>query len=193
MAYKIGFMGSAGRDKELSGVLLKLAQDTGKLIAKMGHTLVTGACMGTPYAASEGAMVFGGKIIWFSPAQNLKEHISKPLSYPEPLKPGQIVNPGEMSVVYTGLGKIGRIPKMIEFCDGVIFCSGHAGTLVEFSVAYHEGKVIGYLKGSGGIADQIPQLVEMINKNTGAVIIGSSSPSALVSDVIRELNERRKK
>ncbi len=181
-AYKIGFMGTAGRGQELPEGFLQLARQTGREVAKQGCTLVTGACMGTPHEAALGAVEEGGKVIGFSPAKDLNEHISPPISYPKP--------PVGMELVFTGLGKARRNFESIDLCDAVIFCAGRAGTLMEFAIAFHEGKAIGFLQDVGGISDRIPELVEMINKDTGAVVFGDADPKDLVSQLINELEKR---
>ena len=58
--------------------------------------------------------------------------------------------------------------------------AGHSGTLGEFAIAYDEAKLIGVLEGTAGIADHIDELLEVINKETGATVIGHSDPVKLV-------------
>ena len=55
-----------------------------------------------------------------------------------------------------------------------------SGTLGEFAIAYDEAKLIGVLEGTGGIADHIDELLKVINKETGATVIGHTDPVKLV-------------
>lgn len=184
MRYNIGLMGSAGRGKTLPQHLLQKAREVGREIARNGCTLVTGACMGVPHEAVLGAREEDGIVLGFSPAANLKEHIEPPISYPMP--------PEGMILVYTGIGKEGRIVLTIMNCDAAIFCAGYAGTLNEFASAYQRGKIIGILKGSGGIADKLVEIAAATNKDTGAVLIEEANPKVLVSKVIEAVKKREK-
>lgn len=84
--FKIGVMGSAGRNRKLPKGLLKKSREIGREIARQGCILITGACMGLPYEAVIGAGESGGLVIGISPAASLKEHIEPPLSYPASVK-----------------------------------------------------------------------------------------------------------
>lgn len=83
-------------------------------------------------------------------------------------------------IVYTGSGLMGREIENIRSCDAVVIGGGRSGTLGEFAIAYDEAKLIGVLEGTGGIADHIDELVDVINKDTGAIVIGNSDPVELV-------------
>ena len=63
---KIGVYGSASG--ELSDETKEKAREIGRQIAKKGHIVVTGACLGLPYEAVLGAYEVGGKCIGYSPA-----------------------------------------------------------------------------------------------------------------------------
>ena len=181
--YKIGVMGSAGRGIKLPRELLEKSREVGREIARNGCILITGACMGTPHEAAVGAGEEGGLTIGFSPAATLKEHIKPPISYPPP--------PKNSIYIYTGIGKEGRILLSIRNCDGIIIIGGGLGTLIEFSIAYYQGKVIGILEGTNGIAEKIPEIVKTIKKETEAMIIFDSSPKNLVRRIIKLLKKRK--
>jgi len=184
MRYKIGVMGKAGRGKKLPEDLLQKAREVGREIARNGCILVTGACMGVPDEAAIAADKEGGLILGYSPAKNLREHIEPPISYPHP--------PERMVPVFTGYGKIGRNVLSIFQCDGVIFVGGGIGTLNEFSIAYHEGKIIGVLEGVGGIAEKISEMKEDF-KETGVVMVKDKNPNRLVEKVIEKIREKEEK
>lgn len=84
--FKIGVMGSAGRDRKLPEELLGKAREVGREIAHYDCVLITGACMGLPHEAAIGASKEEGLVIGISPAASLKEHIEPPLSYPASVK-----------------------------------------------------------------------------------------------------------
>ncbi len=188
---KIGVMGSAKRSKELPKELKEKAKIIGEEIAKNNCILVTGACMGVPHVAAKGCLGKNGVSLGYSPAANYQEHIMPPISYPKPLK-NQIL-------LYTGLGKIERNLRSIIDCDGVIIIGGGIGTLNEFSIAFHEGKVIGVLETKMNEAEGS---VEKFLKNEGensfskkvkeATIIKGKDPRELVKKVIQKIEEKRK-
>ena len=180
--YKIGVMGTAGKGKQLPEDLISKAREIGKIIAKNNCVLITGSCMGAPHEASLGANEEGGLIIGFSPARNLKEHVAAPIEYPSPVE--------NCTLVFTGAGKEGRIVPMIRTCEGVIFISGDIGTLVEFSISYHMGKVIGILEGVRGISEKFQDIAKSLERNTGAVLVLDAEPKHLVEKVIKALEEK---
>jgi hypothetical protein len=54
----------------------------------------------------------------------------------------------------------------------------------EFAIAYDEGRLIGVLDGTGGIADAVDKLVRLCDKLTGAVVIHDDDPVRLVSRLV---------
>lgn len=163
-----GVMGSAGG--ELPESARENVYKLGAEVGKRGYTLVTGIAPGLPHDSVLGAKSEGGLVIGISPAQSFTEHIER---YNSPTR-------GYDIIVYTGSGLMGREVENIQTCDAVVIVGGRSGTLGEFSIAYDQAKIIGVLEGTGGIADQVENLVEVINKDTGAKVIGHSDPIELV-------------
>jgi len=79
---------------------------------------------------------------------------------------------------------MGREIENIRSSDIVVFIGGRSGTLGEFAIAYDEGKLIGVLSGTGGVADAIDELVRLCDKETGAVVISDSDPSRLIDRLL---------
>jgi uncharacterized protein (TIGR00725 family) len=170
MKLKVGVIGSGtGVEQEIG----KKSQEIGKEIACMGCILLTGSGSGLPYEAVKGAKEAGGFTIGISPASDLREHAER---YKFPTEFFDML-------IFTGFGLKGRNVPFIRSCDGVIVISGRIGTLNEFTIAYDEGKVIGVLKGTGGISDSIEDLVKRSGKKGGKVIY-ESDPRSLVKDLI---------
>lgn len=161
-------MGSAGG--AISEAELDLARRLGKRIAERDCTIVTGACPGLPHAAAEGTTAAGGISLGVSPALSPEEHVKL---YNSPLEPYS-------AMVFTGSGLMGRETHNIHSSDFVLFVGGRSGTLGEFCIAYDEGKLIGILTHSGGISDQFENIVTMVRKDTGSVIIVDDNPEQLV-------------
>ena len=184
MKYKIGVMGKASRSKGISEKFIKAAEIVGEEIARQGCILVTGACMGVPEIAARAASKAGGLILGYSPGRNLREHVEPPISYPWPDE--------KMELIFTGYGKIGRNVLSIFECNGVILIDGGIGSLNEFSIAIHEGKVIGILEGMGGFIEEIVSKIEKEGSlKSGAIVIKDKNPRRLVKKVIQEVKRKK--
>ena len=135
-------------------IVLKKAYNIGKEIAANNFTLRFGGCWGYPYEAAKGAFENNGKVIAISPAKNREEHVSKykfPVQY-------------FTEIDYTGLGIPGRNIPLVVNADAIVIISGQIGTLNEFTIAFHQKKIIGILEGSGGITSIIQEIAEICKK-----------------------------
>lgn len=178
MKLKIGVMGSASG--KLGDKAVERAQLLGKAIAKADCICVTGACPGLPLETAKGAKAAGGLNVGISPGLSLEEHLYK---YHSPLEYCDIM-------IFTGSGLMGREIANIRTCDIVVLVGGRSGTLGEFSIAYDEGKLIGVLTGTGGVADHIDEIEQVISKKTGATIVYNDDPKALVKELLEEYQNR---
>lgn len=178
MRIKIGVMGSAGG--EMSPAAMEKAYLLGQCIARHDCIIFTGACPGLPHQAVLGAKSEAGLVIGISPALSLDEHIVR---YHSPYLEYD-------AIIYTGSGLMGREITTIRSCDVVVILGGRSGTLGEFAIAYDEGKLIGVLEGTGGIADHLHKVVQMINKRTRAQILYEDAPEALIGRLLEEYQKR---
>ena len=172
MTLKVGVMGAASGD--LPGAVREAAYQLGVAVAEKEMIAITGAAPGLPWESARGAQEHGGLSIGISPGLSLDEHIHV---YHSPADVFDVM-------IYTGSGLMGREIYNIRSSDMVVICGGHSGTLGEFAIAYDEGKLIGVLEGSGGIADVIPELVRAIDKDTGSQIIYDADPDRLIERMV---------
>jgi uncharacterized protein (TIGR00725 family) len=182
MRLVIGVMGSASGTIDL--VARRAARELGRAVAEAGCTLITGGCPGLPQEAVLGAHEAGGLVVGISPALSEVEHVER---YGSPTE-------GYDLMVYTGSGLMGREVVNIRSSDIVVIIGGQSGTLGEFAIAFDEGRLIGVVSGSGGVADLVPELVERLTKDTGATVLHDSDPARLVDRLIahyREVHWRR--
>ena len=159
----------------------QLAFDLGKAIAKAGKTLTTGATVGLPWFAAQGAFSVKdreGVSVGFSPASSFREHVSV---YRLPTVEFDYIN-------FTGMAYVGRDIHLVRSSDAVITIGGRMGSLHEFATALESQKVIGVLLGSGGLADFIPKLVQNVEASEAKKIIYDTNPTRLVSKVIEALD-----
>ena len=134
--------------------ILKKAYEIGREIAINKHALRFGGCWGYPYEAAKGAFESKGEVIAISPGKDKREHLEK-YNFP-------VENITEFE--FTGLGIPGRNLPLVMDSDAAIIISGQIGTLNEFTIAFHQKKLIGILKGSSGITNIIKEIAEICNK-----------------------------
>lgn len=178
LRYSICVSGAASGETVVSSSELAIA--TGAAIAKTGHVLTTGATIGLPYYAALGAKANGGMSIGFSPAASFREHSHK---YHLPTKYFDFIN-------FTGMNYVGRDLYLVQSSDAVITIGGRFGSLHEFTSALESRKPCGILIGSGGAADIIPQLMEILEPPHRSLVVYDDDPQRLVSKVIAILDEK---
>lgn len=182
MTINIGVMGSAGdtggkSDKE---ELAKKAKALALAIAERKLQLLTGATTGIVYVVGKAAHDAGTLHVGISPASAADEHVGR---YNLPLDACDLI-------IFTGFGLKGRNVVLVRSCDIVLFIAGAMGSLNEFTIAHDEGKVIGCLTGTGGVADEADYLLMKFSKKTNAVIFRESDPAKLIDACLNELQNR---
>src|SRR6267142_5511570 len=179
MSIAVGVMGSAG---DVAGVSNKeaLAAKANALalaIAERKLLLLTGATTGIVYVVGKSAHDAGSFHVGISPASDSGEHVEK---YKLPLDACDLL-------VYTGFGLKGRNVVLVRSCEIVLFVAGAMGSLNEFTIAHDEGKVIGCLTGTGGVADEVDYLLRKFSKDTGARVFQNEDPAKLLDDCLKTL------
>ena len=179
---QIGVMGSSGDvlDETVKLQRQELSERLGSAIASRGCVLVTGATTGLPDMVSRAARLCGGLTVGVSPAISKTEHVEK---YSYPIDAVDVM-------IYTGFALKGRNVINVRSADIVIIIGGGMGTLNEFTIAYDEGKIIGVLENSGGIADHLREVVAFANKPSAARLIFSSEPERLVDECLAAWRSR---
>lgn len=179
---KIGVYGSASGS--IGRSVDEKAREVGREIARRGHILVTGGCLGIPYEAVLGTYELGGECIGFSPATDVDCHANV---YGLPTDgfsefvfiPKHYVHVNERAVClkYRNVSSVAAV-------DAAIIIGGRIGSMNEFTIAFDLGKNIGVLEGSGGISDRaIKVLLEDANKPSSSKIIFDSDPISLVKQL----------
>jgi len=181
----IGVMGGAANslsEGELSR-LQPLVETLGRVIAARNCILVTGETSGIPGQVAQAASRHGALTVGISPAHSQEEHLGH---YGMPVRSSDVV-------IYTGFGLKGRNVINIRSSEVVVIFCGSIGTLNEFTIAYDEGKIIGVLEGSGGVADLLRGIVEALAKKTAALVIYEREPEVLIDKCLTALETRTKK
>ena len=173
MKTKIGVMGGSAIDAarpEAAQTLTEKAEALARAIAKRDAILLTGATTGVVHVVGKTAHDEGAFHIGISPGSNQQEHID---TYKLPTDACD-------AIVYTGFGLKGRNVVLVRSCDIVLVISGKMGSLNEFTIAHDEGKIIGSLSGTGGVADETDALVQKFGKRTGARVFTNDDPNKLL-------------
>jgi len=177
----VGVMGASENDalrESEKARLGQLAERLGSVLAQHGCILVTGATTGLPDMVAKAFRSRGGFALGISPAQDRKEH-SERYGLPDD---------GADVIVYTGFGYKGRNVINVRSADLVIIFGGATGTLNEFTIAYDEGKIIGILEESGGVADHIKEIIEFCKKPTRGLVLFNKDPEKLVEMCLEALS-----
>ena len=181
MRIKIGVMGSAAPDSarlETGNTLVAKAERLAQVIAAKDVVLLTGATTGIVYVVGKTAHDAGAFHIGISPGSSQREHVEL---YKLPLDSCD-------TLIYTGFGLKGRNVVLVRSCDIVLFVAGAMGSLNEFTIAHDEGKVIGCLTGTGGVADESEYLVQRFGKRgIMARVFHNEDPEKLIDDCLNAL------
>src|SRR5881227_260343 len=173
MRLKVGVMGSAAPEStrlETGSILVEKAERLARVIAEKDVVLFTGATTGIVYVVGKTAHDAGCFHIGISPGSNEREHVEL---YKLPLDACD-------TLVYTGFGLKGRNVVLVRSCEIVLFMAGAMGSLNEFTIAHDEGKVIGCLTGTGGVADEVDYLIKKFSKESGARVLQNNDPMKLL-------------
>src|SRR2546423_979370 len=175
MKIKIGVMGSAEENSPAES--REKAVALGRSIAARDVILLTGATTGLVYTTGKAAHDAGALHLGISPAHDAREHVEH---YGLPTDACD-------AIIYTGFGLKGRNVVLVRSCDVVLFIAGSIGSLNEFTIAYDEGKIIGCLVGTGGVADEIAKLTTALKKKTTSRLFYDSEPVKLLDKCIAEM------
>lgn len=179
LKYKICISGAADTGHCAIDAVEK-AEQIGRIIAKRGMVLVTGATTGIPYWSAKGAKEEGGMVIGLSPAKSEADHI----------KNYQLPTDYHDLIVYTGFEYSGRNLLLTRSADAIINICGRMGTLNEFTIAFEDEKPIGVLEGTGGTADELKSIVDKMHRGPGNIVY-DKDPEKLMDKVTELIEQAR--
>ena len=181
----VGVMGASLNDALIDSDAKRMqamAENLGAALARHGCILVTGATTGLPDLVAREFRKHGGFALGVSPAENRFEHVTR---YGLPDNAADVI-------IYTGFGYKGRNVINVRSSEIVMMISGAMGTLNEFTIAYDEGKIIGVIAGSGGVADRIAEIIDYCRKATRAEVFFDEDPERLLVTCLAVLEQRTK-
>ena len=140
-----------------------LAERVGRAIAEAGAVLLCGGLGGVMEAASRGAAQAGGLVVGLLPgfeARDANRWVGVP--------------------IVTGMDQARNV-VLVRSCDVVLFVAGAMGSLNEFTIAHDEGKIIGCLTGTGGVADESEYVLQKFGKRaTSSRVFQNEDPDKLL-------------
>lgn len=195
MTYRIGVYGSnvsEGVEAEENGKAL------GRALAARGCAVITGACSGMPYVVAHEAARCGAEVWGFTPELTFDAQrrayphddlriyaqlVYVPANYRELF----MTPPASEARDWGGRLKYRNVISTVNADAGIII-SGGWGTLNEFTNLIYDGKPIGVLTGTGGLADELPDWYPRLRKKTEADVYFEPDPEQLVARLIAALD-----
>lgn len=196
MTYKIGVYGSNITEHERA---VQLAQELGVVLAQHGIIVVTGGCSGMPYLVAQAAAQRGAEVWGFTPERNEQEQ--------------RRAYPADDIAVYTKLFFVPPEYDRAFFLEqhpptrdehntrlkyrnmlstthvhAGILLSGSWGTMNEFTCLLYDGKPVGVLTGTGGLADALPQWYPRLRKKSESAVLFHYAPTELVAGLLQVLD-----
>lgn len=161
-----------------------LAEDAGRVLAEMGHSLMTGATVGLPNVAAESYKKHNGHMsLGISPAASKIEHVMK---YRLPTEAYD-------TILYSGLHYVGRDALLISSSDAVICIGGRLGTLHEFTIAMEMNIPIGFIQGAGGISTEIIDIMHAAGRKANDDVVFADTAEEVINELLKLLAKRNKK
>jgi predicted Rossmann-fold nucleotide-binding protein len=195
MNYKIGIYGSSTTGSEEA---VQLARELGRTLAQNNIIVVTGGCSAMPYVVAQAAKQQGAEVWGFTPEYNEEgQKQAYPLDdittydklFYVPSQYNQLFyldHKLSPSHDHSARLKYRNLVSTIHADAGIIVTGGW-GTLNEFTNLIYDGKPIGVLLGTGGLADELPGWFPRLRKKSESVVHFSDSPGDLVTMLLTTL------
>lgn len=135
----------------------KLAKNIGCYLAEKGITVVTGGCSGIPAICIEEGHASGAETIGYFPHKNHSDYYDR--QHEENTHDIKFYSTAHFVHGFTA-----RSLEMIKGVDAAIVLNGRIGTLSEFGIAVEEGLPLGIIEGTGGISDELKNIIRVAKK-----------------------------
>ncbi len=156
----------------------------GRYLAQRGVTVVTGGCIGLPGIAVDGALAADGTTEAFYPDINEELHKQNCL-----IHNNDRLDKYRKKNFFNGFTE--RSLRMIKEVDGAIVLNGRIGTLSEFTMALEEGLDICVIKNSGGVSDQLEEIIKIAGRELTNKVIFESDWQKGVDKLISHLENKK--
>jgi uncharacterized protein (TIGR00725 family) len=137
-------------NKSYSENEIKECEDFGKFLAENKYEILTGACGGYPYFVGRGAVRAGGKVIGYTPAKNMKEHVE---NYQFPVDGVSDMVWAKRDYALKSENFLRRSMDMTPYSDIVVALGGSWGTYGELLFSFFAKKKIIIVDKYGGAGE----------------------------------------
>ncbi len=162
----------------------------GAALGKERVAIITGACSGLPYVTASTAHAAGRPVWGFSPEFDLEAQRAWTPTDDLNIYERLIFVPKDFPCADSAAArKKYRNVISTASCDAGIIIAGRWGTLNEVTNLIDQGKVVGILTGTGGIADELEHLNSLFSKPGAGPLIFDASPERLVERVLQKITE----
>lgn len=151
---------------ELDAVLEKVLQ---RLDSQ--DVIMTGGCSGIPGRVAQLAKSHGLKTVAYSPDIDQDSHNNR----------HDNLHTDYFDHINYITGFTARSLCMIHDADAVLLLNGRIGTLSEFTIALEEGKYVGVITETGGIADHLEYILSVAQKEFPRQVFFSSDVERVMS------------
>ena len=199
MTYKIGVYGSNVSEGPHA---VALGRALGRALAQQHCIVITGACSGMPYVVAHEAAQRGVEVWGFTPELSFEGQqaaypdddiriYTRLIYVPQNYKELFVTPPTSAARDWAGRLKYRNAISTINTDAGIII-SGGWGTLNEFTNLIYDGKPIGILTGTGGLADELPTWYPKLRKKSESVVLFDNTSETLVAKIIAILRNEGK-
>ena len=146
----------------ISSALEKISEESENLIYQIvkkisqikNIEIITGGSLGIPGLIVQKAQEFGIKTIAYSPDRHMYDHNNR----------FDNLHTKHFNEIKFIPGFTARSLQMIHDADKILLLNGRIGTLSEFTIALEEGKKVGVITNTGGIADHLKYILSVAEK-----------------------------
>lgn len=172
----IAVFGSA--DPDVAPEAKKTALALGKYLAEKGIKVITGGSVGVPglviQSAKENGAITEGFFPDHDPVSHSKRSDNQGIEYFDTYR---------FIPTFTA-----RSLAMISEADGAVLINGRIGTLSEFCMAVEEGLPIAVVLGTGGIADELENIIAIAKKEYHSKIIFDRDYSRAIDRLLEAIH-----
>jgi len=194
MRHKIGVYGSGVAENQQA---IQAARELGYALAQRNVIVITGGGSGMPYLVAQAAKQQGAEIWGFTPERNA---LGQQQSYPSDditLYDKLFFIPPAYDCAFflneqlsDSLDRSTRL-KYRNFlstthADAGIIVAGGWGTMNEFTNLLYDGKPVGILLGTGGLADELPEWYPRLRKKSESTVRFHRVPTDLVTILLQD-------
>ncbi len=155
----------------------------GRIVAKRGFVLLSGACPGYPHAAVEAAHQAGGRTVGYSPAADVTHHVDVFSSPVAPFSEIRYFGDPAWSAVKNFTW---RSAHLVDDADAIFSVEGSWGTLSEVALVFETEKPFGVLE-SGGASGFVRTLESSLAPRRTQPVHYHADPAALADAVLSQL------